>query len=337
MKMDATASLWRGKPDESASRALPVVPDFLIIGAMKSGTTTLHHLLEQHPDVYIPRGELHFFAIDDLDAFPQAQWDGCWVEQDFESFFDVYAAWYARHFALSKPDQIKGEDSATYLSSRLAIDRIARYASEAKLIVLLRDPVARTYSHYWHWVRTGRAIASFEDSIRYGHGNLLQRSYYEEHLRYCLERFSRKQVKILIFEHFIRNQLAVLREVLEFIGVPFIADIKVGQHANPGRYPRFPRLKCLENYCLRRKFGSSYRMQVPRLQASESPALSHRVMEKVFRWINPMTARRPPAMDPATRRWLSGFLRRRNAGLPDLLEIDLAAYWPTFAGDQSTT
>ncbi|MFB6263107.1 MAG: sulfotransferase, partial [Bradymonadaceae bacterium] len=81
------------------------LPDFVIIGAMKAGTTSLHYLLDAHPDVFIPDSEIFFFDIDEFDChhdFAVAP-DGGWIDRDFERHFDEYLSWY-RSFFEPAPD-----------------------------------------------------------------------------------------------------------------------------------------------------------------------------------------------------------------------------------------
>lgn len=309
------------------------MPEFFIIGAMKSGTSTLHQLLAQHPEVFIPDGEPHLFSIDDFDSFPQAQWDGELVEQGLEKYWDEYSDWYSELTAPATQTVHLGEDSAGYLSSKIAIDRLAKHVPQAKLLVVLRDPMARTYSHYWHWVRSGRAFVSFEDSLRFGHGNLLQRSYYEEQLRYCYQHFHKRQIKVLIFEEFIKNQEEALEEVFRFLGVPNSLPLNKGRHENRGQFPRSLSLKLFENYLFRRLFGLSYTKALPRLSVAKRGLRMQKWMQRVFRTLNPSTSRNHHQMAPCTRKWLKSWLYRKNSGLPKLLGMDLEKHWPTFRVD----
>ena len=108
--------------------------DFVIAGAMKSGTSTVHAILAQHPRVFIPDPELHFFDADDLLQHPDFNFfrDGSWTSQQLESDPERFWAWYAAHFADAKPDQLLGEDSTTYLASPLAHRRLARQPTAPK-------------------------------------------------------------------------------------------------------------------------------------------------------------------------------------------------------------
>jgi len=170
--------------DHKDNQTSNVVPDFVIAGAMKSGTTTLHAMLAEHPDVFMADNELFFYDMDDLAQHPDFfefknnQWHYPCFEDDPEGFL----AWYKEQFKTCEAHQLKGEDSTTYLVSELALKRLKAANPNVKLIIMLRHPTKRVYSHYWHMVRAGRAIYTFEDTLRFQPGLLLQRSDYANQL-----------------------------------------------------------------------------------------------------------------------------------------------------------
>lgn len=136
------------------------LPDFLIIGAKRCGTTSLYRYLEEHP------------AIAPL--FPSAEHLPLMREnQKGVHFFDTgYAhgsGWYRAHFrmerTLRRRDQITGEASPYYLFHPLAAARAVQLVPTARIIVLLREPVARTYSHWSEQTRNGVETLSFADAL----------------------------------------------------------------------------------------------------------------------------------------------------------------------------
>ena len=110
------------------------LPDFLGLGVQKGGTTSLHCLLEQHPQVFLPSvKEVHYFSLN----------------------FASGEAWYRSQFASAEPEQRCGEITPYYLFHPQAAARVREALPQAKLIVLLRDPVERTLSQYFHSRRHG--------------------------------------------------------------------------------------------------------------------------------------------------------------------------------------
>ncbi len=110
------------------------LPQFLGIGAQKAGTTTLHDWLTQHPQIFLPaQKELHYFSL----------------------HFDAGLPWYAEHFAAAGPAQRCGEITPYYLFHPQAPQRIRALLPQVRLIVLLRDPVERALSQYFHARRLG--------------------------------------------------------------------------------------------------------------------------------------------------------------------------------------
>ena len=121
------------------------VPDFLIIGAARAGTTALHTYLRQHPDIFMPQAkEMNYFAY--VGRTLDVKGPGA----DFINNAATDAATYASHFADARPGQITGEASPLYLFEPDAPGNIATMAPDAKLIVILRNPIEQAYSHFMY-------------------------------------------------------------------------------------------------------------------------------------------------------------------------------------------
>ena len=321
-----------GRSDAGLELALPVQPDFIIIGAMKCGTTSLHKFLDSHPDVYMPEGEVQLLTIDDIEQnpvfFPFI--DEKWAYQDFEKKFSQYAKWYSTLYENAEPGQIKGEDAPSYLPSKKALERIAQYMPDTKVLVSLRDPVDRLYSQYWHWVRTFRATRSFEETIRFESTSFLQRSYYEEQLRYCYNLIPKEQVKVIIFEEFIKDRQKITQEIFSFLGLPDKPLALQTKHANKGKYPKSLKLALHRNRRLSYYYGNRYLGRIPGLPNPIVLQGADKWYNRVMYKINPLTHDCPAPAHPETRIFLSQLLHKRNEGLGRLLNRDLAEFWPSF-------
>jgi len=120
------------------------LPDFLILGTQKGGTTSLHHFLAGHPEVTTAaQKEVHFFDLN----------------------HHLGLDWYRAQFPEVPPGRITGEATPYYLFHPLAAERACRVVPDARLIVLLRDPAERAWSHYHHVVRQGEEPLSFEEAL----------------------------------------------------------------------------------------------------------------------------------------------------------------------------
>jgi hypothetical protein len=225
-----------------------VLPDALIIGAAKSGTTSIYRYLSSHPDVYPARkGNPDYFNIHyDRGLF--------W----YRGFFPLSADKFIRT-RLFRKSFIALEDSPFYFVHPLAPERAASTIPEGKLLLLLRNPVDRAYSQFQHEVRAGRETLSFESAInaeeeRLGdesernrkseqqayfnleHYSYKARSRYAEQLRRWFEFFPRENFKIIQSEMFYQQSNEVLQEVLQFFSIrPWpISTSKV--HKSGGSY-----------------------------------------------------------------------------------------------------
>ena len=182
-------------------------PGFIIIGAMKSGTTTLHAYLERHPQIFLTDlKEPQFFSRDDV--------------------FALGSAWYDGLFTNARPDQICGEASTCYSRSAAyphCAERIWNHAPQAKLIYLLRHPVDRAYSHYAHRMkerfRQGRAAVTFRHFLEEDKEALDAGLYLKQIERY-LEYFPATQLRCVLFDEFVSDPAGTLFEIQDFLGLP---------------------------------------------------------------------------------------------------------------------
>lgn len=317
---------------ETASRAsAPRYPDFIIGGAPKCGTTSLHFILGQHPDIGLPDEEIHYFDADDPIVHP----DFLFVAGGELEWFDARPshagnlAWYAARFEAHKDKAFVGEDSTTYLHSTVAADRIKALTPEARMIFMLRDPVARAYSQYWHLMMTARATCPFEEAL-WRFPNIILGSTYPDALRRYFDVFGRERVKVVLFEDFIRDKQATIDAVTDYIGAPRMEVREEASWFNKTNYPSSEGKQLWLN-----KLGSRVVRHRYRNHTGQRGGWREKLRSKThywwFRYANPifLTSEKPPAMRPGTRDYLTRHLADRNAGLEGLLGRSLRDVWPT--------
>ncbi len=206
--MNGLAETARDVPSaEQASEKLGMgmLPDFVIIGAQKGGTSFLYYLLTRHPLVEpAARKELHFF--------------------DYPHHFDNGAGWYRRCFPQSEWKEggrsITGEATPSYLFYPPVAKRMAGVVPQARLIALLRNPVDRTYSHYQMQVKRGTEPGTFEEAIEQQDAPYVSRSIYVDQLLRWFEFFDKEQMLILKSEDFFERPVEILKIVLNFLELP---------------------------------------------------------------------------------------------------------------------
>lgn len=208
------------------------LPDFLVIGAQKAGTTALYAYLRWHPGVTGPSWK-------EVSFFDRHWWRG--------------VAWYRGQFPLRARGRLAGEASPSYLFHPLAPERVRAVVPEAKLVVLVRNPVDRAYSHYQHEVALGREPLAFEDALAaedertrgeverivadpraFSHAwwdhTYVARGRYAEQLERWLAVFDREQLLVVRSEDLGGRPAETYAEVLSFLG------------AAPHSLPEYPRV-----------------------------------------------------------------------------------------------
>lgn len=193
-----------------------MLPNFLIVGAPRSGTTLLQLSLAQHPEIYLATAQGEIYYPGDPHFFDVGKDDG---RRNYEKGI----AWYESLFDNVSNERAIGEKTADYLADPQAPALIKRHlSSDIRLIAVLRNPVDAAYSRYWHekanigW-RMGFLEACRSEATR--NIRLIDSGFYYRNITRYLDRFPREQFHILIYDDLISNPMSVLRGVFAFLGV----------------------------------------------------------------------------------------------------------------------
>jgi len=197
-------------------------PNFLVIGAGKSGTTSLYEYLKDHPEVFMSSvKETNFFALEgesiEQKNDPDQMHHYPWSITDYEDYQDLFKG--------VNKEKAVGEVSPMYLYSEKAALSIKERLPEVRLIAILRQPVDRLYSRYLHLARENRTPTSeFADtlnkkSIWWKRNDLIQEGFYHTHLNKYFQLFPKEQIKVVLYDDFRLNPQKVLKDIYEFIGV----------------------------------------------------------------------------------------------------------------------
>jgi len=310
------------------------LPDFIIGGAMKCGTSTLHYILNQHPNIFIPTEEIGFFDIDHLLEHPDFvffdPYHDEWIAQLMEDDPPKMWNWYSSKFQ-GYENCVIGEDSTTYMVSGIAAERIAIQNKNVRLIFLLRNPTDRAYSQYFHMLRTGRAVYNFENSIRYEPYSILNRSLYKAQLEKYYELIPKERIKVVLFEDLANDKVNTIRSICNFLNVDFhVFDPSLMQaHSNKAMLPKYQRLQLLRNRYLRFLGNLNYGGSLPNKPKNIQKRITYlsRMINRLNGYLNPLTEKEMPAMKASTRKFLDQYFVRELDGLDELIGQDALTRW----------
>ena len=296
------------------------LPNFLTIGAAKSGTTSLYYYLRQHPDIYMsPIKEPRFFARDRPLPAPEVQE----AQQRRHPIVTGLSEYLALFDGVTHESAV-GEASTVYLYHPQAAAGIQATIPEAKVLAILRHPVERAYSHFLANLRDGdeplqdfaAALQAEPARIRehwYPGWHYAQRGLYAGQLQRYLGRFSAQQIKVYLYEEFAAQPRSVLQEIWRFLGVDatFAPDISV-------RYNRsgLPRSRALHSLLKRRN-------ALTHLLAS---VLTKERLLRAVVALNNRNLRQAPPLSQEVRSALLSFYRDDTLTLQDLIQRDLSAW-----------
>lgn len=298
------------------------LPNFLIVGAAKSGTTSLNYYLKQHPQVYMsPIKEPKFFTAQFL-KFPLNGIGDDKVEKRMIKTFDEYK----KLFKWVTPERKAiGEASVDNLYyHKRTINYIKRYLGEPKIVILLRNPVDRAFSAYKHLVRDGRETASFEEGLQMEVKRMRNNwefiwfykdvGFYYEQVKDYLENF--RQVKIFLTEDLEKEPLRTVKETYKFLEVDtsFVPNVNVKYNVSG-----VPKSK-LFSFILKRAntLGSMLEPMVNTLFPKKGI--------KVVSWIEKVRSKNleKPRMKSETKEYLKGLYKDDILKLQELINRDLS-------------
>jgi hypothetical protein len=288
------------------------MPNFLIIGAMKSGTTALYYYLEQHPEIYMsPVKEPNFFS-----------------SQEQENAADAVTniGTYQHLFRGGSGKKALGEASHSYLYEPRAAAEIKRYVPEAKLIAILRNPIDRAYSHFLHMVRTGMeplddfAQALREEEVRIHKERTFQdyigRGLYYQQLKRYFGTFPQEQVRVYLYEDLSGAPISTVQDAFRFLKVDdsFVPDVSLRRNVS-GQ----PKYKTLDGL-LRRQSRIKHAAKI------YLPARMRWRLSKTFDDLKTRNLAEPPPVQSKVRRQLIGVYREDILQVQELIHRDLSGW-----------
>jgi hypothetical protein len=284
----------------------PRWPDFFLVGAPKAGTTSLARYLGQHPGVYLPAvKETHFFAPR-FDPDPLAS-----------SRAVRDRAEYLALFAAARPDQKAGDCSPYQLWDEDSPRLIREAVPDARILMVLRNPIERAYSHFLMVARESRVRGTFLQELRadrekrgtrWSESNLyVELGLYPEQIRRYQACFPPERIRICLYDDLVRDPEALVRELWTFLDLPeTTTPLDTSRRHNPASVPRGPVARLLLES--RRVL---HRLRVHRLLPL---GLRTRFHDRVLLRPEP-----PPPLPEDARAWLRDTYRDSVAELGDLL------------------
>ncbi len=296
------------------------LPNFLVIGAAKAGTSSMYQYLKQHPSVYLtPMKETNFFALEgeDIHSFKYA-----WARPDalLRSITEIDG--YRKQFNQVAGETALGEICPSYLYLPNTPRNVARYIPDTKIVAILRNPVDRAYSHYLELVRQGRERLDFKSAIMAEKQRTVEHWFwdyfyvdmgnYSRQISRYLEYFPRNQVKVYLYDDLASDTQAVVNDVLEFLGLSLIS-VDLSQKYRSRWLPRTQWMLSL--------YDGSHPVK----------SVFKRVLP--MRWRNTMKEQyrrlisvKPPQMDPSVRRELLEIYAGEIDVLQTVVDRDLSEW-----------
>jgi hypothetical protein len=294
------------------------LPNFLIIGAGRSGTTSLYEYLRQHPDVFMSDvKEPNYFAFMNGDLPVRGQ-HARWVREHAVTTREAYE----KLFASAGSAKAIGEASPIYLNHPAVPERIRMALPGVRLMTILRNPVERAYAGWLGLRRDGNEPATtFEEALnseaaRQREGwspsaRLVRNGLYHQMLSRYFELFPRHRIRVYLFEDLIRDPNGLLRDLFTFLDVDptFVPDLS----------RRYGATGIVRNPLLRVLWRNSH---VPRRLLR--PVLPRRWRDAGFAWVTQDLVK--PPLAPATRAALMERFRPDIVALQDLIGRDLSGW-----------
>ncbi|MFP4100764.1 sulfotransferase family protein [Coleofasciculus sp.] len=279
-----------------------IFPNFIIIGAGKCGTTSLHDYLNQHPQIYICPQKETFFFINEETREKLKPWGALTRVEDYCSLFQD-----------APKSSVLGEISTNYYAYPESAQLIYNHIPTVKIIAIFRDPAERAFSSYQMHVRQGIEQRSFEQVLSPDSKYVKRGFYFSEIIPY-FKTFERQSIKILLYDDLCQNPLEFMQDLFNFIGVDnnFIPDM-----SKKGRKGGLPKNKYLNNLLtkpnlLRRSIAAVLKLTMP-LQLRQQ-IRSGMIKKNTYK----------AQLSPEARKQLIEIYKSDILKLQDLIERDLS-------------
>lgn len=296
-------------------------PNFLIIGAAKSGTTSLHNYLAQHPNIFMsdPK-EPGFFAARELKHPMKGPGDS-----RLQKLAYLHPDDYLGLFSAATSQSAIGESSTIYLYSESAAEQIADFYPDMKIIVILRNPVDRAYSQYCQRFASGtEPLTRFEDALaaepeRIKNGwhpiwHYSRRGHYCEQLKRYFKHFATHDIRVNLFEDLKQHGDQLVRDTLDFLAVD--ANYPIDTATQHNATPFIPRSSSLTRFMARpTQFTRAIELLTPR-----------KILTNAKQGLRRFNRRSKPPMSEEARANLQKRFRQEIVELQDLIDRDLS-HW----------
>ena len=303
------------------------LPNFLIIGAGRAGTTSVYQYLRQHPDVFMsPIKETNFFAYGALAAA------GLSSEPLESTPFPIQTLpEYRKLFDRAAGAKAIGEVSPIYMTDRRIAEEISSLLPDVRLIAILRNPVERAYSSYLFHRRDGREKRSFdqamceeregvfsEEGLSLGQRSYLGLGFYDRLLAPYFDLFPRSRIGVFLFDHLVRDPAALMSDLFRFLHVDPTFEPAVNVRYNASGVPRGAWATAAAKTVRKRPWTERAKRRLPgllrgpmdrwleagRARLLEVPALPKELWRELISLYAEDLARLQQRIEPDTRAWL---------------------------------
>lgn len=294
------------------------LPNFLIIGVAKAGTTSLHYYLKQHPQIYMSSlKEPKFFAFEgeELDfqgpAKDNIRKNSVTTLEEYQQLFEGVT----EEIAI-------GEASPIYFEHPKAAHNIKHHIPEVKLVVVLRHPAERAFSAFSHLVREGYETLSFEEALQKEEDRINQKwiplfyykqiGFYYIHLKRYFDIFDREQIQVYLYEDLQDNCNSLLQNIYNFIGV----DNSLIPDLSRKNISGIPRSRLLYNLFAKENI----------IKSALKPMFSNQIRKKIYSVVTTKTLKPKPKLSLTTKSNLIEVYKEDILRLQDLIDRDLSSW-----------
>ena len=295
------------------------MPNFLIIGTAKAGTTSLYRYLGQHPEIYMsPHKEPRFFVYDgeEMDPLHPIHTKTITDLKSYQQLFEGVTC-----------EKAIGEASPAYLVEPRAPERIYHYIPDAKIIAILRNPADRAYSHFLHLVKHNHetchdfrlALQKIDEhhiGTWFPRRDYLLFGFYYENIKRYYEKFNKKQIKIFLFEDLKSDSQSLLKRIFKFLEVDlnFIPETSI--HYSVSGIPK--------SRALHRLFSGSNRVKST-IKPFLRPFVSKTLQNHIEYWTITKNLQKP-ILSKELRSYLINIYREDILNLQELIKRDLSEW-----------